>query len=175
MGIAAGNNVFKLYDIETGEELESAVSVELPAMELVTNSYKGAGVGGVINVLAPGVLNEQIATMNFPQIAGNAKRYMKLGTTRTVDLRNEIIVIDKDTHANVKVPYRWILKGPLSQANPGTVEQATAGEATIVMQVYYIHCWLDGVEILEWDAFKGIYTVDGEDLMAETRRNVFVG
>jgi phage tail tube protein FII len=43
------------------------------------------------------------------------------------------------------------------------------------MQVYYVHHWLDGDDILEWDPFKGIYKVNGKDLMAETRRNVFVG
>ena len=173
-GIASENNVFKLYDVDTGAALDGTVTVELPSFELMSNTFKGAGVGGEVNVPAPGVMNAQTVTINVPTIYSSITRYMELGTTRTLDLRNEIIVNNKDTHALERVPNRWVLKGPLSQANPGSIEQGASGEASIVMQVYYAHHWLDGTEILEWDPFKGIYTVNGNDLMSETRRNVFV-
>ena len=174
-GIATQNNVFKVYDVEAGAALDGTVTVELPSFELGSNTFKGAGVGGEINVPVPGVMNAQAVTISVPSIYGALTKYMELGTTKTLDLRNEIIVNNKDTHAPEKVSNRWVLKGPLSQANPGKVEQGAAGDASIVMQVYYAHHWLDGDEILEWDPFKGIYTVNGKDLMAETRRNVFVG
>jgi P2 family phage contractile tail tube protein len=174
-GIATGNNVFKLYDVDTGAALDGTVTVELPSFELMSNTFKGAGVGGEVNVPTPGVMNAQTVTISVPLIYGEITKFMALGTTRTLDLRNEIIVNNKDTHALEKVPNRWVLKGPLSQSNPGKVEQGAAGDASVVMQVYYAHHWLDGDEILEWDPFKGIYTVNGNDLMSETRQNVFVG
>jgi P2 family phage contractile tail tube protein len=173
-GIATQNNVFKLYDIEAGTALDGAVTVELPTFELMSNTFKGAGVGGEINVPVPGVMNAQAVTISVPIIYGSITKYMELGTTRTLDLRNDIVVNDRYTQALLHVPNRWVLKGPLSQANPGSVEQGAAGEASIVMQVYYAHHWLDGEEILEWDPLKGIYTVNGKDLMAATRMNVFV-
>jgi P2 family phage contractile tail tube protein len=174
-GIASQNNVFKLYDVDTGAPLDGTVTVELPSFELMSNTFKGAGVGGEINVPAPGVMNAQTATISVPVIYSDITKYMELGTTRTLDLRNEIIVNNKDTHALERAPNRWVLKGALSQANPGKIEQGAAADASIVMQVYYAHHWLDGDEILEWDPFKGIYTVNGKDLMDETRRNVFAG
>jgi len=174
-GIPAGNNVYQVFDVETGAALDGTVKVELPSFELMSNSFKGAGMAGEANVLAPGVMSAQTVTLSVSKIYGSLIKYMKLGTTRTLDLRNEIIVINKNTLGNEKVPDRWVLKGPLSQSNPGSVEQASAGEATIIMQVYYVHHWLDGDDVLEWDVFKPIYTVNGEDMLAETRRNVFVG
>jgi len=174
-GIATENNVFKLYDVDSGEPLDGTVTIELPGFELASNTFKGAGVGGEINVPAPGVMNAQTATISVPSIYGAITKYMELGTTRTLDLRNEVIVIDRDTHVPVKVANRWVLQGPLSQANPGKVEQGATGDASIAMQVYYIHHWLDGDDVLEWDPFKGIYTVNGKDLMGDTRKNVFFG
>jgi P2 family phage contractile tail tube protein len=174
-GIATQNNVFKLYDVDTGAALDGTVTVELPSFELMSNTFKGAGVGGEVNVPVPGVMNAQTVTISVPVIYGEIVKYMELGTTRTLDLRNEIIINNKDTHALEKAPNRWVLKGPLSQANPGKIEQGAASDGTVVMQVYYAHHWLDGDEVLEWDPFKGIYTVNGKDLMDETRRNVFVG
>jgi len=171
-GIATKNNVFKLYDIETGAALDGTVTVELPGFELASDAFKGAGVGAEVNVPIPGVMNAQTVTISVPKIYSDITKYMELGTTKTLDLRNEAIVNNRDTHALEGVPDRWVLKGPLSQANPGSVEQAAASEASIVMQVYYAHHWLDGDEILEWDPFKGIYKVNGKDLMAETRRNI---
>ena len=174
-GIATQSNVFKVYDVDSGAALDGTVKLELPAFGLMSNTYKGAGVGGEINVPVPGMMSPQTAKISIPVIYGELTKYMELGTTRTLDLRNEIMINNKDTHALERAPNRWVLKGPLSEANPGSIEQAAAGEATLTMEVYYVHHWLDGTDVLEWDPFKGIYTVNGKDLMDETRRNVFVG
>jgi P2 family phage contractile tail tube protein len=174
-GVGTQTNTYKVYDSENSVELVGSVNVELPSMELIVNSFKGAGMGGEINVPAVGILGPQTATFAYPTIYGAITEYMEIGTTKTIDLREEIIVIDKDTLSPVRVPIRWVLKGPLSQANPGSIEPAAAGEVSILMQVYYMHLWIDGEEKLEWDPFKGIFTVNGKDLMADTRRNVFVG
>jgi len=174
-GIGTQVNTYKVYDSESGAELNGSVKVDLPVMTLITNTYKGAGLGGEINVPALALMTPLTATLAFPVIYGAITEYLEIGTTKTVDLRIEIIVLDKDTHALVRVPIRWVLKGPLSEANSGSVEPATAGESSIKMEVYYMHHWIDGEEKLEWDCFKGIHTVNGKDMMAETRRNVFVG
>ena len=174
-GIAKLNNVFKLYDSESGNALDGTVTVELPKFELTTETFKGAGVAGEVNVPVPGVMSALTAVINCPVIYGAITKYMELATTKTLDLRNEIIVQDPDNHSQEKVPNRWVLKGPLSASDPGSVEQGAAGDASITMQVYYAHHWIDGDDVLEWDPYKYIYTVNGEDLMAETRQNVLVG
>jgi P2 family phage contractile tail tube protein len=173
-GIATGNNVFMAHDSESGAALKGTVSVELPSFELSTEEFGGAGVAGKVNVAFPGSMGALTATLKFPVIYGDITKYMELGTVRTVDLRNEIIVQNPDTHAKEKVPNRWVLKGQLSGVSPGSIEQATAGEATVTIQLNYVQHFLDGDEILEWDAFKYIYKVNGNDLMAETRQNLLL-
>ena len=171
-GIATNSNVFKVYDSETNRALDGAVSVELPNFELLSESFKGAGIGGEINVPIPGNMSALTATVNCPVIYGAMTKYLELGTTRTLDLRNEIIITNTSTHAQEKAPNRWVLKGVLSGANPGSVEQATAGGASFVMQLRYAQHFLDGDEVLEWDPSKYIFKVNGKDLMEETRRNI---
>jgi hypothetical protein len=173
-GIAKINNVYKLYDSKTGAALDGAVTVTLPNFELLTETFKGAGVAGEVNVPIPGVMSALTVTLNFPIIYGDITKYLELGTTRTLDLRNEVVVQNPDTHAQEKVPSRWVVKGPLSGSNPGNVEQASTGDASITLQLYYAHHWLDGDDVLEWDPFKFIFTVNGKDLLAETRQNVLV-
>jgi P2 family phage contractile tail tube protein len=173
-GIATLNNVYKIYNSETGEALDGAVSIELPNFELPTEEYNGAGVAGAINVPAPGNMSALTATITFPVIYGSITKLMELGKTKTLDLRNEVLVTNTSNHGVEKVQNRWILKGPLSGANAGSIEKAAAGEASVVMQIYYAHHWLDGDDILEWDPFKFIFKVNGDDLMAETRQNVLV-
>jgi len=174
-GIATLNDVNKVYDTESMAELDGAVNVELPNMELMTVTYKGAGVGGEITIPVPSIMSSLSATISFPTIYGPGTKFFEIGTTRTLDFRNQIVVMNKDTHAPEKVPDRWILKGVLGGANPGAKAAAEAGDAQVTMQIFYIHHFLDGDDIMEWDPFKGIFTVNGKDLMAETRRNVFVG
>ena len=171
-GIATGSNVFMPYDSETGAALKGTVSVELPSFELTTEEFSGAGVAGKVNVAFPGSMGPLTATLKFPVIYGQITKYMELGTVRTVDLRNEIIVQNPDNHAKEKVPNRWVLKGQLSGASPGSIEQATSGEATVTIQLNYVQHFLDGEEILEWDPFKYIFKVNKKDLTADTRRNI---
>jgi len=173
-GIATGSNVFMVYDTETGAALKGTVSVELPSFELSTEEFNGAGVAGKVNVAFPGSMEALTAVIGCPVIYGEITKYLELGTVRTIDLRNEIIVNNTDNHAKEKVPNRWILKGQLSGSNPGSIEQASAGDAQITIQLNYVQHFLDGDEILEWDAFKYIYKVNGKDLMAETRQNLLV-
>ena len=173
-GIGTKNNVYKLYDMEAGEALDGTVTIELPNFELSSDTFTGAGLAAEINVPAPGVMAAMTVVLSCPVIYGPLIKFLALGKTRTLDLRNEIMVNRTDNHAQEKVPNRWILKGPVTGSNPGSVEQAAAGDAQLTMQVYYCHHWLDGDDILEWDPFKYIYTVNGEDLMAVTRQNILV-
>jgi P2 family phage contractile tail tube protein len=173
-GIATGSNVFMVFDSESGNAMKGVVSVELPSFELSTEEFAGAGVAGKVNIAFPGSMEAMTAVINCPVIYGEITKYMELGTVRTIDLRNEIIVTNPDTHAKEKVPNRWVLKGQLSGAVAGSIEQATAGEATITIQLHYVQHFLDGDEIVEWDAFKYIYKVNGKDLMADTRNNLAI-
>jgi P2 family phage contractile tail tube protein len=174
-GIATLNNVFKIYDTETGEALDGTVTLQLPPFALTAGTYKGAGLGAEINVPAPGVMSALQATISCPVIYAALTKYMELGTTRTLDLRNEIVVNDIDSHTLEKVPNRWVLRGPLSGSDPGSIGQAEGSDSTLTIEVYTATHWLDGEEILKWDPFKYIYIVNGKDLMAETRQNILVG
>ena len=172
--IAKTNNVFKLYNSESGNALDGVVNVTLPGFELASETFKGAGVAGEVNVPVPGVMNAMTAEISCQKMYGEILKFLELGGTKTLDLRNEIIVQNTDNHAQEKKPDRWVLKGPVSAANPGSVEQAAAGDASFTMQVYYAHHWMDGEEKLEWDPFKYIYKVNGIDMLAETRQNLLV-
>jgi len=174
-GIGKINNVFKIYDSESNRPLDGVVTVELPNFELLTETYKGAGVAGEVNVPAPGVMSAMTATISCQKIYGEIMQYLELGSTKTLDLRNEIIVLNTDNHAQEKVSDRWVIKGPLSGSNPGSIEPASPSDASVTMQVYYVHHWMDGADKLEWDPFKFIYTVNGKDMMETTRQNILVG
>jgi len=171
-GIATLNNVFIPYDSETNDALKGTVNIELPKFILQAEEYKGAGMAGAINVPASGNMSALNTVLNFSKIYGPLTKYVGVGTTRTVDLRNDIIVTNPDTHVNEKVPERWVLKGPISGANPGAVEQASPSDASVTMEIYYAQHFLDGEEILEWDVAKYILKVNGVDLMEETRKNI---
>jgi len=173
-GIGVGNNVFMLHDSESSETLKGTVTVQLPKFALTTEEFKGAGVAGKVNVAFPGSFEPVTTEISCPKLYGPFTKYLEVGTVRTVDLRNEEIVQNTDNHAKEKVPERWVLKGQISETDPGSIEQAKAGDAKITMQLHYVQHFVDGDEVLEWDSFKYIWKVNGQDLMAETRQNLLV-
>lgn len=171
-GIASQTNRFEVYD--EGKRLRGVVTVALPSLEIVTNEFRGAGVGGSINVPAPGVMTAQTGTVSVPKIYGDLIKFLELGTTRTLDLRADVILNNTETHAVEHVAERWVLKGPLTASNPGNIANASAGDASITIQIYYAKHWLDGEELLEWDVFNAIHKVNGVDLLSEMRTNLLL-
>ena len=170
-GIATQNNVFNVFDTDANEKLKGVVTVQLPALGLMTNTFKGAGVGGEINVPVPGVMSAQTATISFPKGYGPLARLFALAKTGTLTLYNDV-VLTHETHALGHIQDKWVLKGPVTKYDPGKIEQAATSDGSIEMQVYYAHHWLDGEDILEWDVFNRIFTVNGEDLLADIRQNI---
>lgn len=171
-GIGTQTGRFEFYD--EGKRILGVVTVQLPPFEIATNEFKGAGVGGALNVPAAGAMNAQVTTISVAKIYGDIIRYLALGTTKTIDLRSEINVLDPQTHAIVRIPERWVLKGPISKSDPGKIENGATGDASIDMQTYYAAHWLDGESILEWDPLNAVHKVNGIDLLAETRRNLLL-
>ena len=150
------------------------VTVQLPAFELASNTFKGAGAGGEVNVPSPGMMGAMTATVSVPVAYSELVDFFELGATKTLDLRADVTVSDPSTHELLRVPDRWVIKGPISKADPGKVEGASASDASFEVQVYYARHWLDGDEVLEWDAFNSVYKVNGRDLLADTRRNLMI-
>ena len=171
-GIATQNNAFKVYDVDASDELPGVVTIQLPSLELLKNSFKGAGVAGEINVPVPGMMSALTATLSFPKGYGGLARLFALAKTGTLDLRNDITVNNTDNHKLLHIRDRWVLKGPLSKYDPGKIEQAATSDGSIDLEVYKLQHWLDGEEVLEWDPFNYIYTVNGEDMLAELRQNI---
>ena len=118
-GIATGSNVFMVHDSQSGAALKGAVSVELPSIELSTEEFSGAGVAGKVNVAFPGSMEPMTAVIKCPVIYGDITKYMELGTVRTVDLRNEIIVQNPDSHAKEKGAEPLGVERAVKRVKPG--------------------------------------------------------
>lgn len=171
-GTATKTNVFALYDNATGNELIGAVTVELPSFELQTTEYSGAGIAGAINVPALGVMSPQTCTVSCPIMYGDLTRYYAVGTTRTLELRSDMAVVDHDTHEVKSVQNRWILRGPISGASGGSTGQSATADSSITMQVYKAQHWINNEEQIEWDVLKRIHRVRGEDLLSVALQNI---
>jgi len=167
-------NRFELFNTDDDgvERNLGIVTVQLPSFEVPTNEYSGSGVGGTLNIPTIGVLNAMTVTLSFPKISKDNIRYFKLGKTTSFDLRADTTGTDPDTRGVVHIAERWSIQGPVTKCDPGKIEQKATGDASVEIQVFYAIHWIDGEQVLEWDALNTKFVVNGEDLLEETRRNI---
>jgi P2 family phage contractile tail tube protein len=173
-GIASQLNRFECFDLDSASRIRGIVTVQLPALEVLTNAVKATGLGGEYNVAAPAVMAALTASISVPVIYGELISVMELGEVKTLDLRGDTIVNSWENHSLLKVPDRWTIKGIPTKSDPGKFENAASMDASFDIQISYIHHWLDGDDVLEWDLYNAIYTVNGKDLLAETRQNLMI-
>jgi P2 family phage contractile tail tube protein len=146
-------------------------TVDLPTIETLANTVKMAGMGGEIEVPSL-IMAAQEATINFAGAFGIITEYGAVGTSRKLDLRADVIAYDPASGKNRYVEKRVVMGGFIKSHAHGSVEAAGAIEQSVVMTVNFYQTWLDGVEQIKWDPFAMIYTVKGQDLLAQTRKNL---
>ena len=56
--------------------------------------------------------------------------------------------------------------GRVKKFNPGKVEKGEGMEATVKLELTYLMVEVDGQQLVEIDKLKGVYKVNGKDMLA---------
>lgn len=73
---------------------------------------------------------------------------------------------------SAQVPVVVFMTGTFKKFPMGSYKQHDNVEAETVLNVTYLRLVIDGKEIIEVDVLSNIYKVDGQDLLAEYRKNI---
>ncbi len=153
-----------------GDERLGTVDAELPSLELMTDTVKGAGISGELDMPVRGhyasmSLKLNWRTLDVPMLRLSGQK------VHAIDLRGNQQVFDPSEgyiDQGVKVSIRGVPKTTeLGKFEVG----ATTGSAN-ELEVTYIKVEIDGKRILEIDKFNFIAFIDGEDVFETARKNL---
>lgn len=161
---------YNIYD--KGERLIGITGdVELPNFEAMTSPISGAGILGEYESPVVGHFGSMKLVIPYRVITSD--------TVRIAEPKHQLLTLRADQnsydvsegiigHHGLRV----IVGGIPVGFNPGTVKTGDGMGAQVTIEIAYIKITLDDETLVELDKLNYIYTVNGIDYLAETRKNI---
>ena len=158
---------FAVY--EDGQEYAGMASVTMPTLSNLVQTINGAGIGGNIEAVILGHIDNMTLGLNFRTTTPASVRLSE-PRRHQIDLRvaqqyedpvNNNISAMAEKHVFVVVP---------KTHNVGSVAPASPSNGSGEYAVRYWATWIDGKKVRELDPANFICTVDGVDYLAPVRK-----
>ena len=162
---------FAIYNRDSGKAkyVCDTSAYARPSIEALTDTIKGAGLMGEIDLPTIGQLGSMEAEMTFNKsnteyvelTAPTAHKIEVRWVTDILDSSNAKIGVESNKEFMTVIP---------KKAELGDIESNETNEATITFEVLYYQYIVAGKAILEIDKLNNIYKVNGKDYSAEIRK-----
>ncbi|MCF7936838.1 MAG: phage major tail tube protein [Synergistales bacterium] len=154
-----------------GTDLLGNSDVELPNLEAMTDTVKGAGVAGEVDSPVLGHYGSMSLTMNWRVITGNTTILAK-PQAHQLDLRGSVQVYDASDGKYLTKALKVVVKAVPKNTQLGKLDVGAAQEAVSEFEVNYIKVLVDGTEKIEIDKYNFICKIEGEDYLQSVRENL---
>lgn len=146
-------------------------SVDLPELSSMTTSITGVGVAGEIDAPVKGHFQGMELTLNWrtPHLSGMR---MSGGRAVALEIYSNIQNFDSGSNDYVDDKLRVVVRGRAKSYSPGSQEAGNTSDATNTIEVHYLKIEVNDVEVVELDKYGYKYSIDGEDLLANVRKNI---
>lgn len=143
--------------------------VQLPSLEMVSDTLKGAGIAGEIDSITPGHFGPMPITLNWRTSPTKEAIELMKPKAHLLDFRGAIQVFDKSASEYKMIGKRITVKAMPKKLDLGKAEAATTMDGSTEMECIYLKIEEDGKVMIEIDKLNNIYVVDGVDYRAELR------
>ena len=159
----------KVYN--EGDFLVGIADVEVPSIEYMTETLGGLGISGEIDIPVLGHFKSFTSKLKWNSLTEAAIDLLK-PKAHTLEIRASIQEYDAGTGEYVNTPVKMMLKGMPTKGNLGKFEEGKKMDSESEFSVSYLKLWIGGKEMMEVDIFNFICKINGEDSLAEIRKNL---
>ncbi len=153
-----------------GRELVGVADVELPKVEFDSESLKGFGIAGEVDVPNPAAIKPMETKLKFRTVTD---QFTKLSAPQTTEI--EILGSIQDVAPDKTIKTRQIrafMKVAPKGASPGKLEQSKPMDSELTLSVFAYKLEVDGRMLIEVDPIAMKCTINGVDYLQETRKNL---
>ncbi|OPA76741.1 phage tail protein [Paenibacillus selenitireducens] len=162
----------KLIDYTTfleGNTYLGVTSVQLPALEMMSDTLKGAGIAGEIDSITPGHFGPMPIIFNWRTTPTREAVQLMKPKAHLIEFRAAIQVFNKTTSEHDEVGKKITVRAFPKKLDLGKAEAATTMDGSNEMECIYLKVEEDGAVLIEIDKLNNIYVVDGFDYRAKLR------
>ncbi|MBG9799532.1 phage major tail tube protein [Brevibacillus laterosporus] len=154
-----------------GSEYLGIVDVQLPDLESLTESIKGAGIAGDVEMPVLGHFGSMTVTLNWRTVNTSAIRLARQ-KSHSIDFRGSQQQYNSGTGDLKPTGVKVSIKGFPKKTSLGKFEIGATTDTSNEMEVTYLKVEVDGKKRLEIDKFNFIAVIDGVDELAEVREQL---
>ncbi|WP_302360344.1 phage major tail tube protein [uncultured Megasphaera sp.] len=158
---------FRVYD-GSSNDMIGVADVELPKLEAMTESLKGAGVAGEIDMPVLGHYSSMETKLNFRTVDKNAIT-ISAAKSQKLDIRGAQEVYDKASGEIKVVSVKLVVKGIPKSTELGKFEMGAGTDSSLTLETIYLKLTIDGKTKAEIDKLNYITNIDGTDFSADIR------
>ena len=165
----------KLTDYEAysdDKRLIGITTVTLPSLEYLTDTIKGPGILGEMDMPTFGMPGSMACEIEWRTIHEDFTKYVQNKRGVTFEFWGNNQEYNAGSHQWNNVGVRVAVAGVIKKAEFGNMEVSAESGSKITVELYRLKVSINGKEKLHIDKFSKVYAVDGEDLYAEVRKNL---
>ena len=157
---------FKVYS--DSNDLLGVSDIELPTLEFMTETIKGAGIAGEVDSPTVGHFSSMEIKMTWRTLH---RKLFKLAGNRTkvLDCRGAQQNIDRSTGEYKIDKVRVIIKGMPKKVGLGKFETASVVGSSTVLEAIYLKITVNDKTVVEIDKYNSIANIGGTDFLQEVR------
>lgn len=155
---------FNIYD--KNEKMIGVSKVTMPTLQWVSQQMQGAGIAGIVEVIARGMMDAMTLGLDL-RMCGEEAYKLTTPEVHTITLRNAEQYEDP-VLGQIKVEGIKHVFGVMPKSlNPGSVAQASTHDGSSQFAVRRWACYFNGIRVLEIDQLNGICYMYGVDYRAD--------
>lgn len=161
---------YAIYNRKNGKAdfITDTSSLKRPSIEAMTDTIKGAGIMGEIDLPTMGQLSAMEYEITFKN--ANKKAIELFGQeTQHIEVRWVTDVLDTTTSKVTVKANKDIIKGVPKKIDLGSIEGNSNNEATLPLEILYFKHIQDGETLIEIDKLNNVFIINGVDYMAKIR------
>lgn len=160
---------FRVY--EDNNDLVGIADVELPSLEALTETVKGAGIAGEIETPVLGHYSSMEVVFNWRTLTKSVVTLAKQGGL-SLDVRGSIQAYDSSAAEYKTIPVKVIVRGLPKRVELGKLDAGATMDASNTVEAYYLKLTVDGDEVIEIDKYNFIAKIDGTDYLASVKEDL---
>lgn len=151
-------------DSGTAVKIGNTTDITLPPLEKLTDTIKGSGIMGEIDLPTYGQLGSMETEIS---IRTSDSKFAVLASATQLEYRWVTDVLDLATGKTRPVPNKAFLTVVNKKADEGKVEPGASQDGSVTFEVLAYKRICDGEEIINIDKLNGVYKINGIDMFQD--------
>ena len=167
-------NLINFTVYRDGSTFLGTADITLPSIEYLTDTIKGAGIAGEVEIPTIGNFGSMTVTLNWRTIAPEAIKLLA-PVSHALDFRAVQQVFDVAGGTIGSQGFKVSIRAMPKKGDLGKLDVGAKTDSVTELEVSYIKVEIDGRNMLEIDKFNYKCVIDGVDYLADLRAKLGMG